>query len=217
LRNGRRAGARDLATRIRPVAAAALRRGCGDMKHCERRDGIRAAPSDAMTTRRMCLMTVAVLGGCLCPGERVTGSAYASMASFRSQITACIVEHECERLCADVLGFGDGAEIESCVITAVDRAPATLAVASAADDLSLVIGVSLRITYVMQEACSVDWADDDWTDDGSTDDGSTDDGGECDDWCDDEWDDDEWDDDDWDDDDWGDDDGGDDDPGDDGG
>ena len=153
----------------------------------------------------MCLM-VAVLGGCMCPSERVTGTAYATMASFGSQITACMTRLACTQLCADVFALGDGAEIERCEITAIDRqAPATRTLARAADDLALVIGVSLSVTYVEQASCGfgigfgagIDdgWSDDGASDDGAIDDGSTDDGG----------------------DDWGDDDGSDDDPGDDGG
>ena len=150
----------------------------------------------------MCLMA-AVLGGCMCPGERVTSTAYATMASFGPQITACMTRLACTQLCADVFGLGDDAEIERCEITSIDRqAPASRTVARAADDLALVIGVSLSVTYVEQASCGFGIGfgagiDDGWSDDDASDDGSTDDG-----------------DDDWGDDDWGDDDGSDDDPGD---
>src|SRR5262245_52798141 len=110
---------------------------------------MRGARSRIMTTRRICLMTIALIGGCMCPGERVTITTYASMESFRPQISACIFVGSCDRLCADVLGLGDSAEIERCEITAIDRQlPESPPVARATDDLALVTGVSLSITYV---------------------------------------------------------------------
>src|SRR6185503_13723810 len=174
--------------------------------------------SDVMTTRRICMMTVAVLAGCVCPKERVTGTGYASMASFGPQITACMTREQCTQLCADALGLSESTEIVRCEITAVDRQPPeTQTVSRAADDLALVIGVSLSVTYMQEQSCSFGVGfgagiDDGWSDDdGSTDDGSDDWG---DDWGDDDWGDDDGGDD-GDDGDWGDDDGGDD--GDDGG
>src|SRR5678815_3075728 len=145
--------------------------------------GMRAARSGVMRTRRMCLMA-AVLGGCMCPGQRVTSTAYAAMASFGPQITACMTRLACTQLCADVFGLGDDAEIERCEITSIDRqAPASRTVARAADDLALVIGVSLSVTYVEQASCGFGIGfgagiDDGWSDDDGSDDDPGDDGGD---------------------------------------
>src|SRR5262245_17179344 len=112
-----------------------------------------AARSGVMRTRRMCLMA-AVIGGCMCPSERVTGTAYATMASFGPQITACLTRLACTQLCADVFALGDDAQIERCEITSIDRqSPAAPTVARAADDAALVTGVSLSVTYVEQASC----------------------------------------------------------------
>jgi ferredoxin len=126
------------------------------------------------------------LGGCLCPGERFTETAFAEMASYGPEIAACIGRHACDALCANVFQLGDDVAIERCVITSLVHQDFTTQQApiAASTDVRLVRGASVEVTYVEQVACDDGWADwstddggdDDSTDDGSTDDGSTDDG-----------------------------------------
>jgi hypothetical protein len=122
------------------------------------------------------------LGGCLCPGERFTETAYAEMASYGPEIAACIGRHACDALCADVFQLGDDVEIERCVITSLVRQDFTVQPAPIATstDMRLVRGASVEVTFIELVPCDDGW--DSW-DDGSTDDG----------W-DDGWDDDGWDD-----------------------
>src|ERR1043165_8585540 len=93
-----------------------------------------------MTMRRT-RMTIAVavvaLGGCLCDGDPVTATGYASMEDYGPQITACIVDGDCELLCADKFGIGDDIDIVRCEITSIDRrAPGTSKGANALGDVA---------------------------------------------------------------------------------
>ena len=130
-----------------------------------------------------------VLSGCsdLCAGNRGSEVAFADMATYGDQITACVRGQGCDRLCSDALQLD--ARIESCEITSVVRQDATTQDAPIAPsiDLQVVRGVNLRVTYVEQATC--DQGVDVTVNDGSGDDGSADDGspgdGSCDGSCDD--------------------------------
>ena len=107
------------------------------------------------------------------------------MASYPTELTACILDQACEPLCRAVFQIGD-AEIQRCELLAVDGgAPgAQPANPPTPADLPQVRGASVRVTYVAHAACDDggSWwgsGDDGSADDGSTDDGSTDDGGDA--------------------------------------
>jgi hypothetical protein len=129
-------------------------------------------------------MAAVTLAGCVCSGDPVTETAYATMASYPTELTACILHQDCVPLCRAVFPIGD-AEIRSCELWALDEPSTRVNTALTPCDLQQVRGAQVRVSYVRQ-TCSFDvsaWADGDdgsiddgSTDDGSTDDGSTDDG-----------------------------------------
>jgi hypothetical protein len=126
-------------------------------------------------------MAAVTLAGCACARDPVTGTAYAPIASYPTELTACMLRQGCAPLCRAVLHIGD-AEIRRCELVAFDgldpgappRQPLT------PGDLQQLRGATVRVTYV-PDACADGgsaWGDghDSSTDDGSADDGSTDDG-----------------------------------------
>ncbi|HEX3477708.1 MAG TPA: hypothetical protein VHT91_21955 [Kofleriaceae bacterium] len=134
-----------------------------------------------MLRRWLMGMAAVTLAGCMCSSDPVTETAYASMALYRSDLTACMVHQQCELLCRAVFAIGD-AEIQRCELIALDGYPPGVVPAKplTPDELQRIGGGTLRVTYVRQ-ACddgdgAWDGGYDDSTDDGSTDDGSTDDG-----------------------------------------
>ncbi len=132
-----------------------------------------------------------MLAGCTCPRDPVTETAYAAMASYPTEIEACIPHQECTStgctprqdcmpLCRAVLQIGD-AEIQRCELVTVDvydpGAPSGQPMQQG--DLQQVRGATVRVTYipdVCDDGSAADSGYDQPTDDGSTDDGSCDDG-----------------------------------------
>src|SRR5689334_9239059 len=73
-------------------------------------------------TMRATGLTIAALalGGC-CGSERVSDTGYASMTVYGPQISACILDDDCDPLCADRFGLGDAVDIVRCEVTSIDR------------------------------------------------------------------------------------------------
>jgi uncharacterized membrane protein YgcG len=171
-----------------------------------------AALRIAMIRRCLAMLPAALLAGCVCKGETLTQTAYASMATYPKELTACIVARRCLPLCTAVFQI-DG-DIERCELIEFDQPTMpplpTPGPMSSPADLETLRGATVQVTYVEHVACDDDgsWWDiggwDDGSDDVSGDDGASD-GGSVDDGSDDGSTDD------------GSDDGSDDDPGDDGG
>ena len=154
-----------------------------------------------MIRRWLPMLATVMLAGCLCKDTRVTRTAYAAMASYRNELTSCVVNQACVALCSAVFQLGGDADIESCDLISLDTAAAP-ASGSASPDPQQLRGATVRVSYIEHAACVDDgfdgWFDggddggyDDGSDDGSddsdyddgggyddgSDDGSTDDGG----------------------------------------
>src|ERR1044071_742402 len=160
-----------------------------------------AAEVTAMLRRWMPMLATVTLAGCLCKDTRVTRTAYASMASYHNELTACVVNQACVALCSAVFQLDGDVDIESCDLTSLDAVappasgPATPASGPASPDPQQLRGATVRVSYIEHAACVDDgfdgWFDggddggyDDGSDDGS-DDGDYDDGGGYDDGSDD--------------------------------
>lgn len=129
----------------------------------------------------------------MCSENSYSESGYASMASYRPQIAACLVYQSCLPLCVSVFQLGGDVRVETCVVTELDMiAPALPPAEPSASDLDNIRGVNLTVGYVQEVPCDYgldfsfdDGSSDDGWDDGSSDDGSSDDGscddGSCDD------------------------------------
>jgi hypothetical protein len=126
-------------------------------------------------------MATMTLAGCVCASDPVTETAYAPMARYPSQLTACIDQHDCESLCRSVFQIWDAA-ISRCELKALDlvpaAAPGTPGAPVTPDELQRLRGATVRVTYV-PDACSDDGSVWGGGDDGSSDGGSTCDDGSC--------------------------------------
>ena len=137
------------------------------------------------------MLATVTLAGCLCKDTRVTRTAYASMASYGSELGGCVVNQACVALCSRLFQLDGDVDIESCDLISLDAA-APPASGSATPDLQQLRGAMVRVSYIEHAACVDDgfdgWFDggddggyddgsDDGYDDGSCDDGSCDDGG----------------------------------------
>ena len=143
--------------------------------------GMRGALTFAMLRRWLTGMAAVTLAGCVCSSDPVTETAYASMARYPTELSACILHQGCSQLCQTVFLIGD-AEIQRCELVAFDgHLPgASPGKPLTADDLWQIRGGTVRVTYVPNvcedSSSAEDGGYDGSTDDGSTDDGSTDDG-----------------------------------------
>src|SRR5262245_32303725 len=153
-----------------------------------------AAEVAVMLRRWMPMLATVTLAGCLCKDTRVTRTAYASMASYHNELTACVVNQACVALCSAVFQLDGDVDIESCDLISLDAA-APPASGSATPDPQQLRGAMVRVSYIEHAACVDDGFDgwfggddggyddgsddgyDDGSDDGSCDDGSCDDGG----------------------------------------
>src|SRR5215468_9639028 len=80
---------------------------------------MRDALSFAMLQRWLTGMAAVTLAGCVCSSKPITETAYASMATNPTELTACVLHGECEPLCRAVFLIGD-AEIQRCELVALD-------------------------------------------------------------------------------------------------
>ena len=133
------------------------------------------------TGRTWSALATLALGGCICTGEPISDSAYASMASFAPHISACLHGESCNLLCIAVFAFDETVTLDRCDITSIDRVAPPPGSTASPEDPQFILGVQVFTVYRDQVACpelSFDgWSDDssdDWDDD-SSDDGSTDD------------------------------------------
>jgi len=94
-------------------------------------------------------MAAVTLAGCACSSDPVTGTAHATMASYPTELTACILDQGCTPLCRAMFHIGD-AEIRRCELVAFDGrdpgAPPTQPLTPR--DLQQIRGGTVRVTYV---------------------------------------------------------------------
>jgi hypothetical protein len=120
------------------------------------------------------VLSLGLLGGCLCQDDHVAANGFASFKTYAREINACKSDVTCAPLCQQALALPADDEIMGCAITRIDPT-----------------GVMLRAHYIVPGTCSesVDagW-DDGWDDSGDDggysdggDDGSCSDDGSCDD------------------------------------
>lgn len=139
-----------------------------------------------LTRRWLPLLATVVMTGCPCNDTRVTRTAYAALASYPDQLTACVANHRCRSLCKAVFQLGSDVDIDRCDITSLDGTVGPAAHGSITPNLQQLRGATIEVAYFEHTQCDdgfdvfIDGSGDDTWDDGSTDDGnddgSTDDG-----------------------------------------
>ena len=149
-----------------------------------------AAHSTAMLRRWLPLLAAiglaTGLGACVCQERTLMKTAYASMASYSSELIGCItlpqrggVRQSCPALCSAVFQIAQG-DVTRCELTSFDSATpiATPGPMSTPEELAKLRGATVQGTYVEHAQCDDGggWWDFGWID-GSSDDGSYDDGG----------------------------------------